>query len=661
MNARSLLLAALFLAASLSPAAARFADNWGEFTREELFSLHYPEDPDADAFVLADHGVARVDHNHRLHFQRHLRTKIFTEAGASRGVIRIESGKDDELKEIRGHTLVPPDRRVKLEGKHVTEEKHGDRRVTTIRFPDVKPGVILELSYELRSDDLRVLPPWHFQGEDYTRRSRFELQVPPGMTYDAFFGWYPGPEPKPVTATVMDPEHTEFKLEEAAWTLKDLAPFRPESHLANTNDYRTTLYVQLQGFSSDESRQSQVVSLGQFESSNKRSLLIATPWPELAAEAAGEDRRLLEKTKGVASWAAPALEGITEPEARARALYRRVRDEIRTAAGPEASLAEVVAAGEGSARAKNLLLLHLLREEGIEADAVRVRTRDHGTFEPRYRDPRQLNHTIVSVRVGDTEHWLDASEPFCPFGVLPPRDLAGQGLVVRPSGGDLVALGSGSVESLRSVTTEATLDAAGRLASRSTWRFTGYEALTARQRIAETDAEEFVRELLRGRAAGAPVTSVEVRSLTDENRPLEIEVGLDLSAFAQSKGSTVRLTYPFLFVPSTNPLAGTDEREYPVQYPYEWSHEEHVVVTPTAGSQVLRSPENVRRRIAEAEFSLMAEPSPNRIDASCRMALLTDTVHENRTADVRAFYEELVAAGEGRFVVKPPSRPTGTH
>jgi hypothetical protein len=659
MVPRIAVVALVSLAFSAIPAQAQFTDDWGEFSREELFSISFEDAPGADAVILLDHGIVRVDRNHRLKFLRHRRTKIFKEEGASQGVVRISYPKGDKLKGVRGHTLIPPGKKIKL--KNISEEKHGDERVTVLSFSEVQPGAILEYSYELRADELRPVDPWYFQNDIYTRESRIELQLTPGMSHDAFFGWTADPPPKPATATINDPDKPEFQLEESVWAMKAIPPFRPEPFLANTSDYRTTLYLQLEAFAGGD-RNSDNVRLGQFERSNTKTMAISRSWVDFGTVAAEAQAEILKDSQGVDAWAAPALAGIDDPEAAARALYRHVRDNIQTSSPPRgapASLAEVVRTGQASPGVKNLLLLKLLRDRGIDADAVLIRTRDDGTFRPRYHSLDQLNHTILRVTLARS-HYVDASDRYCPFGILPPKDHVELGLLLEDGAGSVVALELPAVESIRSVTTNAKLAENGDLESRSTWRLTGYEALSARQAIAAMGDRAFAEEMLRDHS-GLVIGVIEVEGLDDENSPLEIVVESEMPGFAERKGYTLRFSYPFLLLPAVNPLE-QEARTYPIEYPYLWSYEEQVTVSPDPEFTLARAPTKARQRIAEAEFSLGNEATAANVSANCQLELRAAIVDEKRYSAVRDFYDELLAASQGRFILKRPStRTTGTR
>ncbi|HMB68542.1 MAG TPA: DUF3857 domain-containing protein, partial [bacterium] len=224
MNAWKLAAVTAVAAASVSCPARAQTPTWGEFTREELFSTHFAEAPDADAVVLHDAGEVVLDPNLNLRVRRHNRTKIFTEAGAAKHAeVRIPIPAGDKIREVRAQTFVPPDRAVKAETK---EEKTPDGDVLVIRFQQVAPGVILEHTYERWSKDTGRIEPWFFQNDDYTRLSRLDVRVPPGVEMDAEFGWVPGLIPQPERTVVFDENETARELQQSRWTMENIPAFR---------------------------------------------------------------------------------------------------------------------------------------------------------------------------------------------------------------------------------------------------------------------------------------------------------------------------------------------------------------------------------------------------------------------------------------------------
>lgn len=99
---------------------------------------------------------------------------------------------------------------------------------------------------------------------------------------------------------------------------------------------------------------------------------------------------------------------------RARYLERFVRDEIRTLDLPDALLGVrpteaglIMRAGAAPPRDKACLLVSLLRQAGVQAVPVLVRTRG-GLWDPALACPDQLDRYLVRARIlGRTELWLD--------------------------------------------------------------------------------------------------------------------------------------------------------------------------------------------------------------------------------------------------------------
>jgi transglutaminase-like putative cysteine protease len=635
----------------LAPAAS--AEEWGEFTREELFATHFEEAPEASAVVLLDHRTVRIDEKFRLKLSHHRRTKIFGEAGTARAEVRIPYGDGEEIKDFRAHTVVPPDRQVKVEGKHVRDEKSGEGMVRIFTFPDVRPGVILEYSYELRSKRIDVLDPWFFENEDFTRQSRLDLQLPPGLSHRAFFGWSAEAPPKPITRGINDPKKPERKLIQTTWSMEDLPAYRAEPLTPNAADHRLTLYVQLQRYES---------TYEDFE--------IERSWAELGRLVAANWESAGNKTEEAKAWAGASVDGVRDPEGKARALYQRVRDGIRTEAPANVSvesvlpLGEVIRAEAGTPLAKNLILAQLLGAYGIEASVVLVATRDHGTFQPNWRTASQLNHAIVRVQLGTESVFLDASVSSCPFGVLPPNSMVAKGVALGQAGGEIVAVESRPVESARGVITSAELDGSGDLVVQSTWTVSGYPAFQARAEIVRDGALAHAERLIRARFPDATVESVGLSGESDEEGPLEVETTFRVAGYATKKGFDLACGAPFVFAGADNPL-GTEERVVPVTFDYPWRSEETLTLRLPKGLYVPKPPAESGTRTREVSFSVRYDAKGSTLEGKRRFRIKEQVVEDSSVGQLQDLYGQLALADRAQFTVKRQpmrsSSPSSTH
>ncbi|GJM44427.1 MAG: hypothetical protein DHS20C21_12690 [Gemmatimonadota bacterium] len=644
------LLLALLLVVAIPMTAIGIPDaKWGEVARDELFATHFPEVPQADAVVLFDYAIARVDSKDRLKYTRHHRTKIFKDAALDRGVVRIPYSADEEIKNFRGHTIVPPGHLVEVKGDHQRVEEHGDSRVLVVEFPDVKPGVVIEYQYELRRDDLHILPVWSFRGPDFTRFSRYELLIPAGLTYDASFSWVPGLTPRAKIQSVNDPEDPARTVQQVAWELTDQPAVVPVPMAGDPEQYRTQLYVQL----------------GEFRSSFK-NYVARRSWEEVGALVAKEHAAFLKNANGVKDWAAAA--GATgDARAKAQALFRHVRsqlhcdDNARTLVEP-ATLSGLVQAGHGSPAAKNLLLAHLLRENGVPADVVLVRRASNGPMQPKYHDPGQFDHAIVRVDLGGEMIWADASHAGCPLGLLPPDLHVAQGLLVREQGSDLVGVTMAALPSGREIRTEATFDANGSLHAKSTVRFDGWEALAARGEAVADGGRSLAEALLSDRFGGAAnLDSFEVDALESDADPLTLTVAYTVADYAHEAGGKVTLRIPYLSAWTRNPLPASEgERELPVRLGFVGETTESVQLTIPEGWSAPAPPARGSARTADLRYKVSHKAEDSVLSSSRSVDVREPTVRHDGAAELRSVFDQVVATDASELVLQRQSVKTSS-
>ncbi len=96
--------------------------------------------------------------------------------------------------------------------------------------------------------------------------------------------------------------------------------------------------------------------------------------------------------------------------------------------------------GKGTIAEINAVLLGLCREMGLEAYPIFLSTREHGFLHQGNPDRRALNAMIVGVIQGEKVLLLDATDITGEPGVVPKRDLNGDGLMVLPDAHRFVAL-----------------------------------------------------------------------------------------------------------------------------------------------------------------------------------------------------------------------------
>ena len=139
------------------------------------------------------------------------------------------------------------------------------------------------------------------------------------------------------------------------------------------------------------------------------------------------------------------VKGKTDERAKVAAIYRHVGSEVRYVAlelGIEGirprSAALTLARGWGDCKDKATLMVSMLREVGIEAELVLVRTRLRGDFDTTTASLAPFDHAIAYVPTLDL--YLDGTAEITGTGELPAMDRGAVGLRISGGEGKLVRL-----------------------------------------------------------------------------------------------------------------------------------------------------------------------------------------------------------------------------
>ena len=193
---RSVLAALLF--APAAPVALRAAD-FPPVTDAERALQSVPGEPNAPAVVLGKSAelwlmdLARQEISSRL--VSRVRIKVLSEQGMSQGEVEIPHSSFVRLVKLDGRTVLPDGRVVPLPKDARFERRLSKAEklyVTSVAFPAVEVGAILDYEYELRFDSLYFLEPWFLSDE-----------LPLGVLVTARLG---GPAPDGAWTLVVDDE-----------------------------------------------------------------------------------------------------------------------------------------------------------------------------------------------------------------------------------------------------------------------------------------------------------------------------------------------------------------------------------------------------------------------------------------------------------------------
>lgn len=473
---RTAILVILILILALVASRGAAAD-FPPITDEERALTAVPGEPNAPAVVLFKKGeflmagYGRFIGSLASHLRVQARVKILTEAGRSNGEIVIDHSREVRLRGFSGRTVLPDGRIIPVPADAKFERRTSQASktfVTTVAFPAVQVGAILDYEYEIVFSSPFLLEPWVFSEEMPVRHSEVVFKTARAWRLRI---WTRAPLGVKIE---QQKEESSAGYDLRAWAENlpavQAVPFGPAyEDLASQILLLPASYVSAYGF------------VRYMEDWYTTCQLLGRIYDDVRKRDGGVAARARE------------IAGTGSPRQKAEALYRFVRDQIQGERGygvwvdPDSSLSKVLAGHRGDATQKALLLQVMLKAVDINSRLVWAADRGRGTIDTTLPTPNWFDTPLVLVDLDGKHTFLDPSSAALGFGQLRAGHEGTKALLPDASKPVGIILPETPFEqNLRRAEIDLALDGKGRLSGTGTLRLTG---LHAAERIRWQDDE----------------------------------------------------------------------------------------------------------------------------------------------------------------------------
>jgi len=405
-------------------------------------------------------GYGRLAGSLSSHLRVEERVKILTGAGKGNGEIAIAHSAYLRLQNFSGRTVLPDGRIVPVPADAQFQRRTSKSRktfVTTVAFPAVQPGAILDYQYEVTFGSPFLLEPWYFSEEVPVLRSEVAYRTPGNWTYQIW-------NRSPLGVTIhQEKRKTSEGYEVHAWA--ENLPAVPDDPYGPPYADLASQMLLLPGRSSGIAG-----TEGWMYSWRSTSRLVS----QLYLPVIRLDDGLTRTVRKVA--------GAGDLRRKAEALYNFVRDEIRTEPGDgvlvdigQTTLKKVLAERRGTAIEKALLLQNMLREAGIGSLMIWAVDPGRVTLDDTLPSPGWFDTALVMIELDFERTFLDPAAQGLAFGQIRPQYEGTAARVFETSEG-IVLPETPFGENLRRAEVDLALDAQGRLAGTGTLRLAGLRA-----------------------------------------------------------------------------------------------------------------------------------------------------------------------------------------
>lgn len=475
--------------------------NFGGLTESDYQFKKNTLDSNANAVVLKEFGRTSIQINEsdgrsEIHFEYHVRIKIFNKDGFNHSNIVIPTYKDERNREMIKITKASTFNyehgvfvETPLDKKAVfTEDRSKYTLLTKFTLPNIKEGSVIEYVYELQSPNLFNFKTWDFQSSIPKVYSEYQVNIPAIYNYNVSLR---GPYKLSDQKTELFKEclriaGNAIDCSKITYIMKNVPAFLEEDYMTAASNFKAAVYFEL----------SDVQNLNGSRQSYTKTWKDVDFELTTAKNIGGQMKR-----KDVFKDIIPnVLKNTTDELSKAKAIYSYIKKQIKWnnyyGKYSEENIKDVVEMRSGNVADINLSLIAALSAAGLDAEAVILSTRENGTVNKLYPVMSDFNYIVAKVNIAGKSYLLDATEPLLPFGLLPLRCINDQGRVInlkKPSYWiDLKA----DQKNVTNYILSGALTTDGKIKGTITTYTLGYAAFNRRKEIKKYNSiDEFVEKL----------------------------------------------------------------------------------------------------------------------------------------------------------------------
>jgi hypothetical protein len=539
----------------------------GSFAPVSLNDLRFTYDKDtaAHAVVLEEFGRAFFDNSPRTSviFQYHVRMKIMDKEGLRKGNfslgLRRNENSAERLTSVRassfnlnGTDIVE----TRLDDKEVfTEDKTKYSRQVKFAVPNVHPGSVMDVTWEIESPYVSDFRTWEFQSDIPKLKSDFHALIPANYVYSIVLRgslslstekssaekdcYRPGGGRKADCALLM-------------YGMVNIPAFRNEQFMTARANFLSAVYFELS-------------EVRYFDGKVKK---YTSEWSDVNTTLLNELNfgQQIKKNKDILQKEIRTLTAGMAPLERAKAIHRRIAnhfvwDKIY-GIYCENGIQKASETRKGNVADINLSLVAALQGAGFDANPVILATREKGVPIDIHPVLSDFNYVVVEVTIDANSYLLDATENVFPFGLLPVRCLNGRGRRIgkMPDWVELKPIDKRK----KVVILDLAVDDRGKFVGKASLTHQGYDGAIKRYELTTGDRNKYIAGITNEWRL-ASLENYDVRDLEDMDQPLTevMDVSWDGS---DGPGADKLYLNPFLIEKwKKNPFIYS-ERSFPVDF-----------------------------------------------------------------------------------------------
>jgi Transglutaminase-like superfamily/Domain of Unknown Function with PDB structure (DUF3857) len=662
------LLPVLLCAYSFCTAQEKCPIKFGKVTVADFDLSKQKFDTTANAVVIADVGRSTFEGNVKgwfsLLFKKQTRIKIINKNGLDAANIEIpyyisSTGNSEErIENLKAYTYNLEGDKVietKLENDQVFKDKHSKNWfVKKFTLPAVKEGSIIEISYTIKSDFLQNLREWEFQSEYPHLWSEYEVGMPEFFNYvflsQGSSAFYINKKEQSSSSYNITENNGAAAAEHYnitgmvtynRWVMKDMPALKEESYTTTIKNHIAKIEFQL----------------SQYRFPNSPVKDIMSSWPKIAEEMMSHEMfgEALNKNN---NWLDDDVKVITIGSSnnleKAHRIFEYVRNNFTCTSTVGMYLSDnlksIFKTKKGNVADINLLLVTMLKHEGIDASPVLLSTRNHGYTHDFYPLLDRYNYVVAEATIDGKAYYMDASEADIGFNRLPIACYNGHAWLLQKKNAVPVYFEADSLKERKVTVVFIGSNDKGEMEGNFQTTLGYYESLKFRDEIKEKGSDEYFKKLQTSYGTDFTLKNFIVDSLKLLDMPVKQSYELKLNNWNED----VIYFNPLMATAQQNNPFASATRLYPVEMPYTSDETFVLNMEIPTGYEVDEIPKSAKVLLNEDDgfFEYIINKSATQVMMRSRIVLKKANFFPDDYETLREFFGYVVKKHAEQVVLK---------
>ncbi len=570
-----------------------------EVTKSELKQIKHDKDASANAAILYKKGRTYFKYTTKSGFTSYteiaLKIKIYKKEGLKWANFQIPyyigyKFLEDEAVDIKkAYTYnLENDKiiKVKVTGESKFKDKVNENwNVKKISFPNVKVGSVIELNYELKTENLSELPDFQYQYEIPVDKVEYTTRIPEFYIYKGIKMGYADIETDAVVengSQSFDDEYNRtttmnYRQIKTSYKAQNIPALQEEEYVNNINNYYSKIKHELE-----------VVRMPEEDPKP-----IATTWNDIAKSIYSQKEfgGQLEKNKYFIDDLRLIIKETDSLESKMNKVFNHLKNRMSWDSNygyyPRKELEKAYTERTGNASEINLILTAMLRLSGLEANPILLSTRDNGLAA--FPNKSFLNYVIASVNINGKIYLLDATDKISNVNFIPIRALNQFGVLMKKDGTseeiDLMPKRNSHI----SINILATINAEGEVIGKVRHQYLEYKGYIFKQKY-DGFTSESIMENLEKMHQDLEVSEYNVQNTADFLKPIIENYNFKSTNSVEIIGDKMYVAPLLFFTITENPFK-QESRKYPVDFVFPYQQKFNISLKIPEGYSIEKIPD----------------------------------------------------------------------